>query len=183
MNLDGYIPVAERLRLGLAAYPELRVVELPHELVELPDGRHAFLCVVEVYREPGDPLPARGSVLEHYPGATPFSRGSELMVGMTSALGRALGYLGLGLEHGIASRDEVAAARDRDREPVRPDRKPEPERPLIRPPSERMLKLLREMLDERAIVLSPDEERDTLTQFDACQNMLEHLKTIPKVRR
>ena len=182
MNLDGYVPVSERLRLGLAAFPDLRVVELPHQLVELPDGRYAFLCVVEVYRSPDDPLPARGSVLEGYPGSTPFSRGSELMVGMTSALGRALGYLGLGLEHGIASRDEIAAARDRDRERP-PERKPEPERPLIRPPSEKMLKLLREMLDERSIVLSPDEERDTLTHFDRCQEMLEHLKTLPKVRR
>ena len=38
------------------------------------------------------------------------------MVGMTSALGRALGYLGFGIDKGIASNDEVAARIGTDRE-------------------------------------------------------------------
>jgi len=115
MNLDGYVTVNERLKLALQKYPELRVEELPFQIVEIGDQTNLH-CTVRVYTTPDDARPVLGSVLEPVPGRTPYTRHSELMVGMTSALGRALGYLGFGIDKGIASNDEVAARVGTDRE-------------------------------------------------------------------
>lgn len=115
MNLDGYVTVNERLKLALAKYPDLRVEELPFDIVEI-GGQTNLHCTVRVYTTPDDTRPVLGSVLEPVPGRTPYTRHSELMVGMTSALGRALGYLGFGIDKGIASNDEVAARIGTDRE-------------------------------------------------------------------
>jgi hypothetical protein len=121
MNLDGYVTVNERLKLALAKYPDLRVEELPFQIVEIGEQTNLH-CTVRVYTTPDDSRPVLGSVLEPVPGRTPYTRGSELMVGMTSALGRALGYLGFGIDKGIASNDEVAArvGTDRDFEDAMP---------------------------------------------------------------
>lgn len=191
MNLDGYIPVSERLRRALEIWPDLRVVEQGWQTVTVGD-RLALECRVAVYRTVDDPLPALGTVLEPFPGSTPFTRGSELMVGMTSALGRALGYLGVGLDAGLASRDEIAAriTPDRPERPSERPRRPDPidiepidRPPLRRPPSEKMLDLLRRMLHERGVELDPADEHATLTDFDACQAKIAELKTVPKVIR
>ena len=115
MNLDGYVTVNERLKLALAKYLDLRVEELPFDIVEI-GGQTNLHCTVRVYTTPDDTRPVLGSVLEPIPGRTPYTRNSELMVGMTSALGRALGYLGFGIDKGIASNDEVAARIGTDRE-------------------------------------------------------------------
>ena len=115
MNLDGYVTVNERLKLALAKYPDLRVEELPFDIVDI-GGQTNLHCTVRVYTTPDDTRPVLGSVLEPIPGRTPYTRNSELMVGMTSALGRALGYLGFGIDKGIASNDEVAARIGSDRE-------------------------------------------------------------------
>ena len=114
MNLDGYVTVNERLKMALAKYPDLRVMELPF-LVQEINGDTFLWCAVAVYPTP-EHQPTNGSVLEPMPGRTPYTRNSELMVGYTSALGRALGYLGFGLDKGLASNDEVAARIGTDRE-------------------------------------------------------------------
>jgi len=114
MNLDGYVTVNERLKMALDKYPDLRVMELPF-LVQEINGDTFLWCAVAVYPTP-EHQPTNGSVLEPMPGRTPYTRNSELMVGYTSALGRALGYLGFGIDKGIASNDEVAARVGTDRE-------------------------------------------------------------------
>jgi len=114
VNLDGYVTVNERLKMALAKYPDLRVMELPF-LVQEINGDTFLWCAVAVYPTP-EHQPTNGSVLEPMPGRTPYTRNSELMVGYTSALGRALGYLGFGIDKGIASNDEVAARIGTDRE-------------------------------------------------------------------
>ena len=114
MNLDGYVTVNERLKMALDKYPDLRVMELPF-LVQEINGDTFLWCAVAVYPTP-EHQPTNGSVLEPMPGRTPYTRNSELMVGYTSALGRALGYLGFGIDKGIASNDEVAARVGSDRE-------------------------------------------------------------------
>jgi len=114
MNLDGYVTVNERLKMALAKYPDLRVMELPF-LVQEINGDTFLWCAVAVYPTP-EHQPTNGSVLEPMPGRTPYTRNSELMVGYTSALGRALGYLGFGIDKGIASNDEVAARIGTDRD-------------------------------------------------------------------
>lgn len=122
MNLDGYVTVPERLRLALAKYPDLRIQEADAVLEDTPAG--AFLvCTVRVWRTPDDPLPVIASASEPIPGRTPYTKNAERMVGMTSALGRALGYMGFGLERGLASADEVRV-REREREHVEEARTP-----------------------------------------------------------
>ncbi|MCI0583336.1 MAG: hypothetical protein L0227_10710, partial [Chloroflexi bacterium] len=66
------------------------------------------------YRTPDDLLPARGWSWLALPGSTPYTKGSELENTETSAWGRAIGALGIGIASGIASADEVQAKADRD---------------------------------------------------------------------
>jgi hypothetical protein len=68
------------------------------------------------YRTPDDPRPGIGHAWESYPGTTPFTRTSELMVGETSALGRATAALGIAVSRSIASKNEVRAAEARKTE-------------------------------------------------------------------
>jgi len=114
MNLDGYVTVNERLKLALAKYPDLRVMELPFLVQEIA-GTTYLWCAVSVYPTP-EHQPTNGSVLEPIRADRHPLKHSELMVGYTSALGRALGYLGFGIDKGIASNDEVAARVGTDRE-------------------------------------------------------------------
>lgn len=127
MNLDNYVDVPSRLRLALGDHPQLRVQELPAELLAWPGG-DILLCTVKVWRDPDDPYPAIATATEPYPGRTSFTKGSELMNGMTSALGRALGYMGYGIQHSIASRDEVETAPARSQDRPMPDRPRDPDR-------------------------------------------------------
>jgi len=106
---DGYVDVPTRLRMALDRFPDLRVQETGHSIQPGPDGTEVLVCTVTVWRDPSDPLPSIASASEPYPGKTPFTRNSELMVGFTSALGRALGYMGFGIDRSIASANEVEA--------------------------------------------------------------------------
>lgn len=107
-DLSGYVPVVERLQRALAAYPELRIVERPARVVELGDSVFVVASVT-VHRTPDDPLPTSAEAWEPFPGRTPYTRNSEAANAATSALGRALGYMGYGLTTSIASADDVRA--------------------------------------------------------------------------
>lgn len=130
MNLEGYIPVDERLRRALDKYPDLRIRELGAEFVTTPEGDTILICTIEVGRSADDEWPTLASASEPYPGRTPYTRGSERMVGMTSALGRALGYMGFGIEAGIASANEIAA---RQGSPDAPRTAPDARKPSAGP--------------------------------------------------
>jgi hypothetical protein len=106
MDLGDYVEVKDRLRMALEQYPQLRVVEELPTITEVGD-RLFLVCRVAVHRTHDDPLPMVAAAWEPLPGRTPFTRDSELMVGMTSALGRALGYMGFGIAKSIASANEV----------------------------------------------------------------------------
>lgn len=128
MNLDGYVTVPDRLRMALAKYPDLRVQEEGAHIESTPAGE-VLVCVVKVWRSPDDPIPVIASASEPIPGRTPYTKNAERMVGFTSALGRALGYMGLGLDRGLASADEVRVReRERDHE-AGYTQTPEPRRP------------------------------------------------------
>jgi hypothetical protein len=133
MNLDNYVDVPTRLKLALEKWPDLRVAELDHEIIEV-DGKPFLVCRVTVWRSVDDPRPAVGSAWEPLPGKTPYTKDSEWMVGFTSALGRALGYMGIGITSSIASANEVAA---------RQDNKPSAARLAIEGPSEAQLRMLK----------------------------------------
>ncbi len=66
-----------------------------------------LICVVTVWRDERDAVPVIASAAEQVPGRTPYTRNAERMVGFTSALGRALGYMGYGIDKSIASHDEI----------------------------------------------------------------------------
>jgi hypothetical protein len=105
MDLGDYVEVKDRLRMALDRWPDLCVQETGRELVTFGDVEY-LVCTVTVWRFPEDTVPSIASAWEPK-GRTPFTRDSELMVGMTSALGRALGYMGFGILKSIASANEV----------------------------------------------------------------------------
>ena len=112
-SLDNYVDVATRLRLAFDKYPDLRIQETAREIVEMLDKSCFIRCTVTVWRDATDPIPAVATACELYPGRTPYTKNSENEVGFTSALGRALGYMGFGITNAIATRDEVQAAQSR----------------------------------------------------------------------
>lgn len=105
-ELNGYVDVPTRLRLALQDWPQLRIQETSCTLEQV--GEQLFLiCVVTVWRDERDAVPVIASAAEQVPGRTPYTRNAERMVGFTSALGRALGYMGYGIDKSIASHDEI----------------------------------------------------------------------------
>ena len=111
-DMTDYVDVKHRLQLALLKYPTLRIVEDAPELIHL--GERIYIqCAVTVFRDETDALPMRAFCWEVWPGRTPFTKMSENEVGFTSALGRALGYMGFGINKSIASRNEVEAAQSR----------------------------------------------------------------------
>lgn len=114
MNLDNYTPVNARLLLALQQWPDLRVQETGFNTLRLEDDLF-LVCEVTVWRTPDDTHPVIATAAEPFPGKTAFTRDSERMVGFTSALGRALGYMGIGIHEALASSNEVQARQTADR--------------------------------------------------------------------
>jgi len=112
-SLDNYVDVATRLQLAFAKYPDLRIQETGREVIEMPDKSCFIRATVTVWRDASDPIPSIATACEIYPGRSPFTKTSENENAYSSALGRALGYMGFGINKSIASRDEVEAAQSR----------------------------------------------------------------------
>ena len=108
-DLSEYVDVKHRLNLALHKHPDLRIVEDAPELITI--GERVYIqCAVTVFRSADDLLPGRAYCWEVWPGRTPFTKESEQQNGATSALGRCLGYMGFGIDTGIASANEVRTA-------------------------------------------------------------------------
>ena len=123
-SLDDYVDVAERISEFRDRYPDgtLQPADLAHpwQLIQAEGFdkggelvHQTFLVyVAAAYRTPDDPRPGIGAAWEVFPGRTPYTRGSELMNAETSAWGRAIIAVGAAdAKRGVASRQEVAAAR------------------------------------------------------------------------
>jgi len=120
-DLSEYVDVKTRLKQALKVFPQLRIVEHRPEITQV--GDQLFIeCSVTVSRDPEDPIPVTAYMFEPYPGRTTFTKLSEQANGATSALGRALGYMGFGIDKSIASSNEVLGrqqgAEDDDRRQV-----------------------------------------------------------------
>lgn len=114
-SLKDYVDVAERASLLFAKYPEASWQTNYEGMVEA--GGQTYLIVkATVYRTPDDQTPAIDYAWELVPGRTPYTKGSELMVGSTSAIGRAIAGLGIGAKKSISTKDEVRAAQRRNNE-------------------------------------------------------------------
>jgi hypothetical protein len=112
-DLANYVTVAERMRKFYSIYPDGSLQMDPPQFMEV-GGKTWILCRAYAYRTGEDPRPGIGTAWEIVPGLTPYTRGSEVQNGETSAWGRALGALGIGIDKGIATADEVRAARSRE---------------------------------------------------------------------
>jgi hypothetical protein len=108
MSRDDYIEVSERLQTFYKQYPD-GSLQTEYEITEVL-GQTIIVMKAYAYRTPDDIRPGIGHAWEMVPGRTPFTKGSELMVGETSAWGRALAALGIAVHRGIASAQEVRAA-------------------------------------------------------------------------
>ena len=107
-NLDNYVDVPTRLRMALEKHPDLRIQESQPTFREVNTKLYIEIrCTV--WRDKDDPLPVIAYCWEPFPGTTPYTRDSEQMNASTSALGRALGMMGFGIEHKMASKQEVLA--------------------------------------------------------------------------
>ena len=117
-RLKDYTDVKQRIGLFYERHPDGRLVTDRCELWLELDPPRVFVQA-SAYRTPDDPLPGKGSSWMQIPGQTSFTRGSEVENTETSAWGRAIGSLGIGIDAGIASVNEIAAKEG--------DGKPEPE--------------------------------------------------------
>lgn len=115
-SLDDYVDVAERIQDFKDAHPDGSLQTLGWEVVTV-DGydRKASSTVkttfivyrAAAYRHSGDTAPGHGIAWEPFPGATPYTKDSELMNAETAAWGRAICALGLVSNRSLASRQEV----------------------------------------------------------------------------
>jgi hypothetical protein len=109
-DLSNYVDVKTRIKLFYERYPDGSLQ------FEFKGSLGANIWgVAYAYRTPDDPRPATGNASELAEGKTAFTRGSELMNLETSAIGRAIGNLGIGIEGGMATSDEVQFAKERQR--------------------------------------------------------------------
>ena len=111
-NLDGYVDVPTRIKLFMARHPEGSLQMDAPQFVEV-EGKQWVIGRAYAYRTPDDARPGIGTAWEIVPGTTNFTRGSELQNLETSAWGRAIGALGIGIDASIATLDEIQHAKER----------------------------------------------------------------------
>ena len=107
-RLKDYIDVRQRIMLFYEKHPDGRITTPEMYMQEDPDGKVRVWGRALAYRTPDDPLPGDGWSYMEVPGSTPYTRGSEVENVQTSAIGRAIGALGIGIDKSFASSDEIA---------------------------------------------------------------------------
>lgn len=110
-DLKDYVDVKTRINEFYKRYPDGRIM---FEFMGVMPGNAAHIWgVARVYRTTDDLMPTTGTCSELAEGKTSFTRGSELANLETSAVGRALGMMGIGIENSLATLQEVVAAEAR----------------------------------------------------------------------
>jgi hypothetical protein len=118
-DISDYVDVKTRIEL---LYKKYENASIQFEFKGVMEGNPDFIWgIAYVYRHPEDPRPATGTCSELAQGKTAFTRGSELANLETSAIGRAIGALGIGLGKSMATRQEVNAAQARQVTPAAAD--------------------------------------------------------------
>jgi len=105
-DLKDYVTVAERLRIFLKRYPDGSMQLDPVEFREIA-GTLWVIGRAYAYRTPEDPRPGVGTAWEIIPGRTAFTKYSEVQNVETSAWGRALAAIGIGIDKGVATWEEI----------------------------------------------------------------------------
>lgn len=115
-DISDYVDVKTRIEL---LYKKFENASIQFEFKGVMEGNPDFIWgIAYVYRHPEDPRPATGTCSELAQGKTAFTRGSELANLETSAIGRAIGALGIGLGKSMATKQEVNSAKARQVEPT-----------------------------------------------------------------
>lgn len=110
-DISDYVDVKTRIELLYKKYPE---ASIQFEFCGLMEGNPEFIWgIARVYRTPEDVRPSTGTCSELAQGKTAFTRGSELANLETSAIGRAIGAMGIGLGKSMATKQEVNASQAR----------------------------------------------------------------------
>ena len=110
-DLESYTTVQERLVEFYLKFPS---GSLQFEFMGVLQGNPQMMWgIARAYRTPDDERPGIGTAAELFEGKTPYTKGSEIQNLETSCWGRAVASLGLGLSKGIASKQEVQGAKDR----------------------------------------------------------------------
>ena len=176
-RLGDYVDVAERIRIFRDKYPAGSLqplnLEKPYEVLEV-GGQVFVVYVAAAYRDADDPRPGIGMAWEPFPGRTPFTKGSELMVAETSAWGRAIIATLAADSKKVASLDEVRARRTAGEAPVRPQ-EPRTGPSTTDGANPAQKGLLRRLAHEKGFTL-PD--LGNLSKRDA-SDLIDHLKTLP----
>ena len=112
-DLADYITVAMRMREFYKKYPD-GSLQLDTPIITEICGKTWAIGRAYAYRTPDDSRPGIGTAMEVIPGLTPYTRGSEIQNLETSCWGRALAAIGIGIEKGVATADEVRSAKARE---------------------------------------------------------------------
>lgn len=128
-ELGDYVEVRDRIKLFYELYAGGRLCTDHVEMLTAPDGKQRVMVTARAYRSVDDPLPGVGTSWLELPGATPYTRGSEVENAETSAWGRAIGALGILIDRSIASAQEVENKKtDTPAAPEAPPESPDPYR-------------------------------------------------------
>lgn len=101
--LGDYVEVKDRIKPFWELYPNGRI---ENEVIEISDTRVTVKC--SIFADRADEFPISvGHSWMNVPGATNFTRGSEVENTETSAVGRALAFIGIGIDKSIASANEI----------------------------------------------------------------------------
>jgi len=110
-DLESYVTVQERIIEFYTKYPD---GSLQFKFMGILDGSPLMMWgMAYAYRHPLDERPGIGTAAELIEGKTPYTKGSEMQNLESSSWGRALAALGIGISKGIASKQEVQGAKDR----------------------------------------------------------------------
>lgn len=112
-NMNDYIDVKTRIALFYAKYPEGSLQF--YFKGSLEHDPEMIWGIAYAYRSADDRLPAIGHAQELAKGKTNFTRGSELQNLETSAIGRCIGMLNIGIDKSLSTSDEIEAAQERQR--------------------------------------------------------------------
>jgi hypothetical protein len=112
-----YIDVAERIATFRSLHPDGSLQQVSLDFREV-GNRQWVIYTAAAYRTPDDPRPGIGTAWEPVPGATNFTRDSEVQNAETAAWGRAIvAALAGDTKRSIASAEEVRNRQDRAPEP------------------------------------------------------------------
>ena len=104
-DLSNYVDVATRIKLLVEKYPNASIECTSPKIIEV--AGHTFIQVTANINCNDSNRTATATAWEPFPGKTPYTRDSEMMNAETSAIGRAIGALGIGLTGSMASANEV----------------------------------------------------------------------------